>query len=703
MSKNIVKMPYEYFPNFNKDGPIYNGKIFIGEINTDPEIIANQKDVTYQDACNCVVETPIIQPIRTGSGGVPIYNNSPVRLFVDGAYSIKVLDKNNNQIYYTPNVTNGVPVTQDEFKDAILSLTLADAIAKTDAVDGVTKVMVSDRDGGLFRYVSGETPNGFDVIDATGSSLQLKIDDYKNSTFKYWGAAADGVTDDTLPMQAALSSIYPLKASSRNDIYLTTNTLFNQRSNRDIDFKGSTIKNLNNNRYALISIPGTLTELTDEALNIYLQENHYGQELTGVTVKNLVVEMSPNTGGGANLGAGMAYVKNSKYQNINIIATNGNGFEIRQCQGCKAENIRVSGHRSFGIFIFQSESCIVDNWSVSGGVRGLSVKHCRNGRKVTNNVVSNGYIINQSDAFWIAGGSNFEPVATPIYPTNHEITGNVLLENIILEETDGLNNPGISIGCFANKWTLRNLTFKNNNGIVGSSVSVGREGDFLLGGTVGSGHIIENCKFNDVDSIGNAVILFSVNHKVINCDFTGDYDRVWLASSGGPATIRSHSEFSNNKVTGNVALNSSLSLMGLVVDAAQDWDNIAIENNEITLTPIVGSGTSFSSMLIQSDKSSIKGNVVTMNYISAIASTFGVNVSGDSLITGNQISVSVGNSVVTRCFSLLGTEQQFALGNTIEQVGTSGGVTSGIRYQASTGQTANNMFIGTFTNEEVTY
>ena len=56
---------------------------------------------------------------------------------------------------------------------AILSLTLAEAIAKTDAIDGVTYVRISDNNSILFKYASGLNHNGRTVIDATGSSLQL--------------------------------------------------------------------------------------------------------------------------------------------------------------------------------------------------------------------------------------------------------------------------------------------------------------------------------------------------------------------------------------------------------------------------------------------------------------------------------------------------------------------------------------------------
>ncbi len=114
MSTNQVINPYEYFMDFNQGRPIFNGQIFVGLVGTDPEVQENQKDVTFSDACDCPEETVIMQPIRTSSGGVPIYNGSPVRLFVEGAYSLKVNDRNGVQVYYSPDVTKGVPLTIDD-------------------------------------------------------------------------------------------------------------------------------------------------------------------------------------------------------------------------------------------------------------------------------------------------------------------------------------------------------------------------------------------------------------------------------------------------------------------------------------------------------------------------------------------------------------------------------------------------------------
>lgn len=117
MALAIVSLPNEYFPFFDKGKPIYDGQIFIGEPDLDPTIPANRKTVTIRQESGDTVDVP--QPIRTSSGGVPTYNGSPAQILVDGNYSIKVLDKLGNQIYYYANFYKGQPITTDLLDEII--------------------------------------------------------------------------------------------------------------------------------------------------------------------------------------------------------------------------------------------------------------------------------------------------------------------------------------------------------------------------------------------------------------------------------------------------------------------------------------------------------------------------------------------------------------------------------------------------------
>lgn len=93
---------FDYIPDPVRGRPLFNAHIYIGEPDTDPVIPFNRKLVTATQQNGTEVNLP--QPIRTGSGGVPIYNGSPVRIRISPPYSIKVLDSFGAQKYYFPNI-----------------------------------------------------------------------------------------------------------------------------------------------------------------------------------------------------------------------------------------------------------------------------------------------------------------------------------------------------------------------------------------------------------------------------------------------------------------------------------------------------------------------------------------------------------------------------------------------------------------------
>ncbi len=107
--ENAVIAPYIYFPDPIRGRPIANGYVYVGRPDTDPEVSANQIKVRAVQETGLTV--PIAQPIRTGAGGVPMLNGSPVQLVADGEYSIKVLDSLRAEIYYAPSLVGGLRPT----------------------------------------------------------------------------------------------------------------------------------------------------------------------------------------------------------------------------------------------------------------------------------------------------------------------------------------------------------------------------------------------------------------------------------------------------------------------------------------------------------------------------------------------------------------------------------------------------------------
>jgi hypothetical protein len=122
---NNVALPFQYYPDPTRGRPVFNGSIYVGAPDTDPQIIGNQVQVkAFQEDGGSV---SIAQPIQTGAGGVPMLNGSPVQLQVDGEYSLKVLNSSGAQVYYAASVVGGVrPTTIVRQIVVPLSVTLSD-------------------------------------------------------------------------------------------------------------------------------------------------------------------------------------------------------------------------------------------------------------------------------------------------------------------------------------------------------------------------------------------------------------------------------------------------------------------------------------------------------------------------------------------------------------------------------------------------
>ena len=98
---SLIEFPIVYIPDPDKGRPLFNGQVFVGKPDLDPEIPANQKQLNVIQEDGTVVAVP--QPFILSAGGVPVYNGNPVRLDVEGDYSLKILNNLGAQKYYIEN------------------------------------------------------------------------------------------------------------------------------------------------------------------------------------------------------------------------------------------------------------------------------------------------------------------------------------------------------------------------------------------------------------------------------------------------------------------------------------------------------------------------------------------------------------------------------------------------------------------------
>lgn len=195
---NRVTLSPEYFPNPTIGRPVSNGYVYVGEIDLDPKIVGNQKQVSLLQEDGSEVE--VSQPVSLSAGGTPTYNGSPVTILVGGSYSLRVDDKHSEQVYYVPK---NAEATGDKTVETIADLRLISGDYASQGVTVQGYYAVGDGGGGPRRYWDVDTyapsdDNGGSIIVATGVTTGAWLYPIENEVrLEDFGAIGDGVVDDT--------------------------------------------------------------------------------------------------------------------------------------------------------------------------------------------------------------------------------------------------------------------------------------------------------------------------------------------------------------------------------------------------------------------------------------------------------------------------------------------------------------------------
>jgi hypothetical protein len=158
----LVTFDFMYINDPTQSRALFNAKMYFGLVNQDPELVANQVPV-YAVAENGDL-TQLPQPVLTNSGGNPTYNGSPVRLAVDDNYSFKVLDRNDNQIFYIEN-----SLTFDDRRSSTEQILIGDG-----QLTGTLQVLTTNNTA---FYIGGDWVDrgrlveGVDYVKTTGFEL----------------------------------------------------------------------------------------------------------------------------------------------------------------------------------------------------------------------------------------------------------------------------------------------------------------------------------------------------------------------------------------------------------------------------------------------------------------------------------------------------------------------------------------------------
>ena len=110
----VVSAPSQLFTMPRSFKAVANGKIYIGQIDTDPVNPANQIPVYLENEDGSHVQ--VAQPIVINAGGYPVYNGQIAKFVTVQGHSMAVYDEYNAQQFYYPNVLKYDP---DQFRQII--------------------------------------------------------------------------------------------------------------------------------------------------------------------------------------------------------------------------------------------------------------------------------------------------------------------------------------------------------------------------------------------------------------------------------------------------------------------------------------------------------------------------------------------------------------------------------------------------------
>ena len=247
MVDSVITSPSEYVAEVNTNKPVFNGQMYIGEPDLDPEIPANQKQVSILNENG--TKTPIAQPIAISAGGVFVDDNGDfVRLVVDGNYSQKILDRFGSQVYYIPNAFFGEPIVPGssgliyrvEFTNDILNDTISPPAFESDYYDsnkingsgskwykdGTTGTPSTETDTKIFNangdgYISDSVLVFDSVDDAKATSLYIN---QKVRTTGFSDSNSNGASDYRIEASQAVDGFADHAVNNGNVIKLVANS-----------------------------------------------------------------------------------------------------------------------------------------------------------------------------------------------------------------------------------------------------------------------------------------------------------------------------------------------------------------------------------------------------------------------------------------------------------------------------------------------
>lgn len=211
----VVSMPSQLFTMARSFKAVANGKIYIGQIDTDPVDPANQIPVYLEDEDGSHVQ--VAQPIVINMGGYPVYNGQISKFVTVQGHSMAVYDASGVQQFYFPNVLKYDPdqleqrlseMDGDKLIGECPDIATLRTIEPTFDKQRITlreHTANTGKGGGQFRAVlsgANYSDNNGTIVKTSGGAAWLRIDAYVTNPLMF-GALCDSSVSDHAALMAA--------------------------------------------------------------------------------------------------------------------------------------------------------------------------------------------------------------------------------------------------------------------------------------------------------------------------------------------------------------------------------------------------------------------------------------------------------------------------------------------------------------------
>lgn len=526
--------PFDFFVDTAGDA-LDAGYVWIGEANKDPR---NFPVIVYYDEALTI---PAPMPLRTTNGYI-YRNGSPTFLYINGNYSVMVLQKTGTMTYYVPD---------------FLLIGNSAALPESFRTDLANEI---------------DPLNGASLVGYKGRTLSEKIFEVAVSPMDF-GAVGDGVADDTAEIQAALDASLNVSLGDSSRVYKISAALV-PRDNQRISGNGATI-NHSVQQTPMFDCANKTGVTIDGGVFVGIKESPYTNSPASqaicitcsgsakLTVKNNrfidwcyapVMSNLPSTNlvyiNNDIVGPGATVLNNINFRNttggtligVNILCSGNRVTQTAQgfIIGQGSENVVVSSNiihdliNEHGMYVDTG----VKNVTVSGntirntgtaGV-GIKVQHYDSFGIVPEGVTITGNTINNTGSDGILLINTDGPTAS-IFGDSYSITGNSMTN---------IGQHGIDI---------RNM---RNCAVSGNTVDICvQHGVYISKCSVlsVSGNTVRNCNLSGIFDDGTSGDVLLANNLLNNTGFAG----VDAAGTSSGICIYAESEHTimNNVVRGN--------------------------------------------------------------------------------------------------------------------------------------------------------